>query len=1240
MAERFNANTYPLEPGIRLLEASAGTGKTFALAHLTLRLITEAAYSFEALLVVTYTEAAAEELRSRIGQRLQQALVGLEQMENETPPQAPDPVMAAWLEQCTVSSDRRTRIRRLLVALEQLDRADIATIHGFCRRSLRRLALDNGAAIEPQLESDAAALQAEVVQHLWQQELLTLPDDQFQGLRQRGLSPQSFCAALARLDGDPNPRLAGDPAVVDGHSPLRDQLPCWIESLWDAFRSRWELDHAALESGFRAAAAQWKAQGCGSTSPYSAKPRTDRCAVINQWIAAQNGVPSLAAIASVEKPLKEYFHPGSWCRMARKCGEEEPSLVASALQTAIGALWDEPLELVWRYLLERGLHELRERRRRSGAITFAGLLAAMDPGDERVDWLAPLQERYRAVMVDEFQDTDPVQWRLLQRAFGDRVNHLLLLVGDPKQAIYRFRGGDLGTYIKARKQVDRIDHLLDNFRATASLTEDLNKLMEPGMPRSGLAIPAVRAQAVDQVSPTTAALQLLELEMDPPASRTALEQQLPSQLAAVVFEILQSPDQPDPADLCVLVSRHQQATDLRRALGACGIPSRLVTQGDVLESEAALVVQRLLDALADPGDDRCLRLLVSSPLMNWSLEAMENEGALDQLAEQLRVWQRALPKLGLMGCLAQLLEGQRTADLSERGRMLGDLQQVGRLVQEAMHRQGLDSATAANWLRRERLHPTTPVPEARQPHSDQVDRAVAVVTVHRSKGLEYPVVICPYLWQAPRQETGPLWRETGDGRWLIAIDSHWGKGHRAAQQAADDAMAEAERLAYVAMTRARNQLLVVWVRSAGQEGAPLPCWLFGADAIHDSVDRFSNERLDLALSERGVPLLRRPLPDPLTQSQRWRSQPCEQPLGLGDTPGRIDRSWGRASYSAWISAPVDPVVHEQGRDPDPGAEECSLTGPDLWPEQGPLADFPRGAVAGDCLHRILEQVPFQAAEADDQATLDSSALDSSALDSSALDSLRADVIDTELRRAGLDCKLQSMVMEGLDCVLKTPLGGPLAQLKLSQLGLKQRIHELSFDLPVSHVRTKDLVQAFRCSPDARFGGRYIDHLATLGVNSRGFLTGSIDLVFCDPQQSRWWVLDWKSNWIGERRSEGSPDRCGPRHYHQDAMQEQMIHHHYPLQAHLYLVALHRHLRWRLPDYNPEQHLGGYVYAFLRGMPGDQLVSPEDFPSDSLGDSLGGDSLGVSPSVGPGRLVEPAPLERVLALDRALSEVER
>ena len=184
----------------------------------------------------------------------------------------------------------------------------------------------------------------------------------------------------------------------------------------------------------------------------------------------------------------------------------------------------------------------------------------------------------------------------------------------------------------------------------------------------------------------------------------------------MVLEQLQQREDLTPADLCVLVSRHQQAEDLRRALGVCGLPTRLVTQGDVLDSEAALLLQWFLDALAEPGDDARLRLLACSGLMNIAPDALE-PGRLDQLALQLRGWAELMPRLGLLGALADLLNGEQMAGLSERGRMLGDLQQAARLVQEAMHRQGLDVATAADWLRRERLHPSQPVPEARQPHS-------------------------------------------------------------------------------------------------------------------------------------------------------------------------------------------------------------------------------------------------------------------------------------------------------------------------------------------------------------------------------------------------------------------------------------------------------------------------------------------------------------------------------------------
>ena len=595
-------------------------------------------------------------------------------------------------------------------------------------------------------------------------------------------------------------------------------------------------------------------------------------------------------------------------------------------------------------------------------------------------------------------------------------------------------------------------------------------------------------------------------------------------------------------------------------------------------------------------------MLACSPLLAESPDTLSEDGRLDRLAQQLRIWADRLPRLGLMGCLAQLLNGERLADLAERGRTLGDLQQAARLVQEAMHRHGLDIATAADWLRRERLHPSEPLPESRQPHSDQDDRAVAVVTVHRSKGLEYPVVICPYLWQAPRAVEGPLWRTAGEGQWRIRLDAHWGDGWQLSQQATAAARAESERLAYVAVTRARRQLLLVWAPVAGQEGAPLPAWLFGSDALDVPPEQLGSDRLEQALAERSLAINIRPLPDPLPPGSRWRQQPETTPLGLGATPTRIDRSWGRASYSAWIATADDPLLHEQGRDRDPGEEEAHLPSPQSWPDLGPLGLFPRGATAGDCLHRILEQFPFTPEEAELPNVV-----------------APADLIPAELRRAGLDPELTDSVLEGLQRVLQTPLGGALGSLTLAELGPDQRLHELSFDLPVQRVRTSDLVAAFRCEPSARFGAGYADQLEALAVNSRGFLTGSIDLVFRDPHSKRWWVLDWKSNWIGERRSEASDVRCGPVHYHQAAMDEQMVHHHYPLQAHLYLVALHRHLAARLPDYSLDRHLGGYVYCFLRGMPGAEGFDPDHA------------------SAMPGRIVEPAPLQRVDALNLALGE---
>ena len=1203
----FEANTYPLTPGVRLLEASAGTGKTFALAHLVLRLVTEQQLSLDQLLVVTFTEAAADELRDRIGRRLDAALQGLLQQEHSsTPLPELDSVLQNWLAQHGQDvRQRRLLASRLLESLEALERADITTIHGFCRRSLRRQALQNGQALDLVLDDDPQTLAIQVAHDLWREEVLRLDPGEVSGLLQAGLCPEALATALQKLDGDCAVRIAEDAEPIAADQTLAEVFPRWLQSRWEHFNEHWHRDGAALEQVFRASATEWRSLGCTDTKPFSARPRKDRCQELNHWTDHVNKTGSHSIdYADVRNQvlLGGYFHPGSFQKTARACGENEPTLPLPALQTAIAELWDGPAEQTWRHLLIRGLKQISERRRHRGVVGFSGLLDALDPAQSEAaeSWLTPLRSRYRVVLIDEFQDTDPLQWRLLKTAFRTPI-HLLLMVGDPKQAIYRFRGGDLNTYKAARREADRIDDLLDNRRTTPQLMQAMNQLMAPGLHLSELDVPEVtpRSSAQPLTLPQgSASLQIHDInpdDHDGESSRTAIEARIPRIATDLILQTLTQDADLDPSDVCILVSRHRQAEDIRAALAAAGLPSRLVSQGDVFTSQGASDLQTFLDALARPGHAGGLRQLAVSSLLQWRSEelvAAEQNGQLDQLASQLQQLAAELPRLGLMGCLARLMDGETVADLSSRGRLLGDLQQCARLVQDTMHRQGLDASSGADWLRRQRLHPPDTIPEQRQPFSDLAASAVAVVTVHRSKGLQYPVVICPYLWEAPSPGRGPLWRmPPGDdsASWRVALNAHWGLGHAASHCADIESQAEAERLAYVAITRAERHLVLFQARAARQEGNPLAAWL-----------------KDLADPPSPLISLHRAAPDP--QINRWHPRLIERDLTCAPVPAHgFDRSWGRSSYSAWIAghegakaASPDPRNLEEGRDVDArtGSDSEPPTLADqnepLDPDDSPLGSFPRGAAAGDCLHRILEQLPFdQAIDQDSNRTL----------------------VERELTRSGLDTDMTDAVLDGLSTLMEAPLGGPLGDLKLSSLHSGRRLHELSFDLPVAHqgraVQPGQLARAFRIEPGRRFGGRYADSLQDLDFLSRGFLTGSIDLVFTDgddPATARWWVADWKSNWIGERDVDGRPLHCGPRHYSQAAMEEQMYLHHYPLQAHLYLVALHRFLLWRLDGYRPERHLGGYAYIFLRG---------------------------VSRHGGSGVILEAAPLKRLHCLDAVL-----
>ena len=430
----------------------------------------------------------------------------------------------------------------------------------------------------------------------------------------------------------------------------------------------------------------------------------------------------------------------------------------------------------------------------------------------------------------------------------------------------------------------------------------------------------------------------------------------------------------------------------------------------------------------------------------------------------------------------------------------------------------------------------------------------------------------------------------------LHLNPYWGAGRAAAAQDYDAQLQEAERLAYVACTRAQHLLVLAWPGADHAEaGNPLSPWL-----------------------EQPEPPGLHPIdPTDLPPAQRpWRPDPERGALQLGPTPGRtLDSRWGRASYSAWThgGAVLPPEASEEGRDSDAlsrDGDDPDAEAPDAGPNAGamgeqarlgPLASFPRGAGPGDALHRMLEQLDFAQLAENPEAS--------------------QPLLLQELERAGLEADLLEPLLEGLVQLVRSPLGGELGGCRLMDLASGSWLSELNFDLPLAHVasdrlvRSSGLAAAFEQHPGGRFGADYGRQLRGLQVASRGFLTGSIDLVF--QWQQRWWVADWKSNWLGRRDSQGQVVACGPADYNQPAMAELMAANHYPLQAHLYLVALHRYLRWRLPGYAPERHLGGYAYVFLRGAPGPTAADPV-----------------------PGMLVEQPPLERLLALDQLLSPAER
>lgn len=1159
----FHLHDTPLT-GRNLVQASAGTGKTFTLAALFVRLLLEAGLTVDRILVVTFTEAATEELRGRIRERIRGAAAALEQGRSA------DPFLAGLLDRVAAPGAAR---QVLVDALRCFDEAPIFTIHGFCQRVLQEKAFECGAPFDTELLTDEGPLLHEVVRDFWRREAYPASAGFLRHLAGQGVTPVTLATFLRRKARAPLLRV----------TPEAAEAP--------------DLDEASCREAFAALAASWPGARAEVAAILTGSPALNRTnyplrsvpgwlAELDGWVAAGDPLaacctlPRLASdrIASaVKKGHAPPAHPffDACADFARRRAELEAHLGAALRALKVR-------------LIDYARRELPRRKAERNVRCFDDLLTEVRrvlEGDGSGALAAALRDRYPAALIDEFQDTDPVQYAIFRTLYPDDASRLFL-IGDPKQAIYGFRGADVFAYMDAASRVTRGYTLGVNYRSVPSLVGAVNALFQgaaepfvfPEIPFQPVAAPPAdpsRGLTLGgRPDPSPVEFWFVPRPAGKAITKAEADRTLPGAVASEVVRWLRAGAAGEaridgralgPGDVAVLVRTNDQARRVQEALGRAGVPTVVYSSESLFASPEAQEWLRVLAAAAEPAREGKVRAALVTGLLG--LDAAE----LDRLAGDDAAWDRRLRRFaayrelwmerGFVAMAEALLAEERVRErllpLPDGERRLTNHLHCVEVLQRASLAGRLGPEGLVKWLGR-RIEEGDEG-EEHQLRLETDERAVKVVTVHKSKGLEYPITFCPFAWHGSRVEPDEdVVCHAPEDRLQVILDLGSDRRDEHRHLAEREALAENLRLLYVALTRARVRTHVVWGAFRGAETSAL-AWLLhpppadgGASGV---VDRLAGHagaladeamRRDLAaLAERsGGTVAVRDLPE-ATGERFDPPAPAEAPLACRAFPGSIPADEGLLSFSSLVSGREEaadlPDRDEGTGEGNTGAGAPSGGAPTIF-------DFPRGAQPGSCLHAVFEEVDFAGGRRSWEA-----------------------VAEAHLERVGLDRSWAGAVADTVGRVLTAPLPEAAPDFHLGRLSRAERIHELEFYLPAGLLTPAALARAFPADgppPVARLR-RALDELAFRPA--RGFLKGFVDLVF--EAGGRFHLLDWKSNHLGHRAADYGPE----------ALQAAMDQHLYVLQYHLYAAALHRHLAARLPGYDYGAHFGQVYYLFVRGV---------------------------------------------------------
>jgi len=1141
--------------GVNLIEASAGTGKTYAIAGLFLRLLLEQKISVREILVMTFTVPATEELKTRIRRfirQAEQALAGV----------APEEPFIAEL--CAHQEDKARARRRLRAALQGFDEAPIFTIHGFCQRVLLEFAFETVSTFNTELVRDQEPTVLNAARDFWRRHIYGESPLFIGYLIDKKYLPDSFAKLVHSHGAKSYDRIIPDFRAVDS-GPAEKRF----EAAFDAAQSMWPQCRDAVRTifedfpGFNRAS--YKAAG------------------VSAWIAGMDeflnsGRREIASDDTIDrfttgriaKAMKRGFSPPPHlffeaCDRLKQCGAE------------LAAVFDERLTHLKRRALDESARQLAVERARNNTQSFDGLLndlaaAVSRPGSLRL--LDGIRIRYRAALIDEFQDTDPVQYRILSALFGSG-SMPFFMIGDPKQAIYSFRSADVFAYLAASRCATTSHTLTRNWRSESGLIAAVNTIFTRATnPFIFDEIGFVPARPGDHADDTPLTIDgarkapLCLWHMQPaPGQKAPIQAQAIDATVAEIARLIELGSAGracigvlpvGPSDIAVLVRSNAQAGLIFSRLAALRIPCVLHSTQSLFDAGEVMEMERVLSAVAEPANSRLLSAALATEMLGTTaseLDRLHNDGAAwEAVVLNFREYNDLWSRRGFFSMFRLLLVRQgvkpRLCGMANGERRLTNILHLA----EVLHRQSIEERLTmpglVQWLRSRRSSPFKD-DEEHQIRLESDAHAVKIVTIHKSKGLDYNIVFCPFI------HGGSLSRDQeiafhSDGKRVLDLDGAENPAHSAENMREN--LAENLRLFYVALTRARHRCYLAWGAFKGFESSA-PAYLFhqprdgnSRDLIDRAVNRAGSldgdqvfdDLRQLAAASNGSMSIERyqgPPPAPFPASQSSGIAACRS------FSGAIHRDWRVASFTALTSG----APHEQ-----PDYDQAALTpgqATEAAEEARGIFAFPRGARAGTFMHALFEHLDF----------------------SRASQGACTGEIEQHLRQSGFGAEWLDTIQTMLANVLTAALPGTS---RLADLDARNKRHEVEFYFPLKRIAPEHLPSLF-----AGAGPEIREQSGRLTFSpARGFMKGFIDMIFV--HDNRYFLVDWKSNHLGNRTED----------YRRPAIDAAMRENFYFLQYSLYAAALDRYLRMRVPEYDYDRHFGGVYYLFLRGM--DANRSPE------------------------------------------------